>query len=219
MRKQVRETGYVPSEAMHQLLLSNSEGAATHASSALGGTLGGALDGRGAGTRRADGREHGKVRLPHMLHNVGVWGARLSTFGSTVRSMATSTRKHYDLRPTAGDALPRHVLDMVIFHEAVLHHAAGGGTLLRGWPHGPVNVPFWGENCGAAAYFCRSLGTAAAVVELRRRVLDHSTDNGYLPAINRSAERPRCDMGDFLGALEAQAFFAHKVGCGRTIRC
>ena len=44
-----------------------------------------------------------------------------------------------------------------------------------------------------------------------RRVLDHSTENGYLPAINRSAERPRYDMGDFLGALEAQAFFAHKV--------
>ena len=91
--------------------------------------------------------------------------------------------------------------------------------LVRGWPHGPVNLPFWGENCRAAAYFCRALGSAAAVGALREAVLTHSLRNGYLPAINRSGERLRCDMGDFLGAMGTRHFFAHKLGCGHSFRC
>ena len=112
--------------------------------------------------------------------------------------------------------MPRHVLDMVIFHEVVLHHK---GPVVRGWPHGPVNLPFWGENCRAAAYFCRSLGSAAAVDDLRAEIWRHSVGNGFVPAINRTGQRPRCDMGDFLGAMATRHFFAHKLGCGRSIRC
>ena len=84
--------------------------------------------------------------------------------------------------------LPLHVLDMVIFHELVLHHR---GPVVRGWPHGPVNLPFWAEHCRMANYFCRSLGSAEAVTRLRRDVWAHTVSNGYTPAINRSGQRPR----------------------------
>jgi hypothetical protein len=80
------------------------------------------------------------------------------------------------------------------------------------------------QNCNAAAYFCRSLGATkeeakAAVAKLRNEVWSHAVSNGFEPAINRSAERLRCDMGDFLGAMSTRHFFAHTFGCGRTIRC
>ena len=34
-----------------------------------------------------------------------------------------------------------------------------------------------------------------------RAVWRHSLANGFVPAINRTAERRRCDMGDFLNAM------------------
>lgn len=114
--------------------------------------------------------------------------------------------------------MPRHVLDMVIFHERVLQHT---GPVVRGWPHGPVNIPFWADHCRSANFFCRTLGKqgAAAVQQMREAVMYHSESNGYTPAINRSSEALRCGMGDFLGAMGTRHYFAHKVGCGRTVRC
>ena len=59
-----------------------------------------------------------------------------------------------------------------------------------------------------------------AVRALRNRVAAHSVDNGFTPAVNRSAlQPPRCDMGDFLGAMSMSHFFAHKLGCGSNTRC
>ena len=202
MLKQIRETGFTSSEELHSLL--HPPRRTTH-----------------------------DANLPMVLHNVGIFGGRLGVFERALRELAARTRAHYDASdhdgigrrsasglPPAG-MMPRHVLDMVIFHELALHH---DGPIVRGWPHGPLNLPFWGENCLAAAYFCRQLGEtnrerANAVAVLRKAVLGHSLANGFVPAINRTAERPRCDMGDFLSAMSARHYFAHKVGCGHTIRC
>ena len=201
MLKQIRETGFVPSAQLSTLL-------------------------------HPPRRTEADANLPKVLHNVGIFGGRLGIFEGALQELSARTRAHYDAADHDGIgrsgasgraswAMPRHVLDMVIFHELVLHHR---GPIVRGWPHGPLNLPFWGENCRAAAYFCRQLGAtnperAAGVSVLRKAVLAHSLANGYTPSINRTAERPRCDMGDFLASMSTRHFFAHKVGCGRTVRC
>ena len=213
MLKQIRETGFLPSPALRQLL-------------------------------HPKGRSADEALLPTVLHNVGIFGGRLGAFEGYLSELAKRTRAHYDAPDHDGvlrrarvashperaasllaaprSSMPRHVLDMVIFHELVLHHTAG--PVVRGWPHGPINLPFWGENCRAASYFCRSLGEtnperAVGVTRLREATWSHAVSNGYFPAINRSGQKPRCDMGDFLAAATSRHFFAHKLGCGRTVRC
>ena len=51
--------------------------------------------------------------------------------------------------------------------------------IVRGWPFGPVNVPFWGETCRAHGSFCKQggFGSAEALRALRRAVLAHSLRN------------------------------------------
>jgi hypothetical protein len=155
--------------------------------------------------------------LPRIVSNCGIFGARSGLFWKTVRALAASTLAHYDV--TATETLPLNVIDMVMVNDLLATHV---GPVVRGWPFGPVNVPFWGESCASSSTFCKNGGyvrNSLALAGLRRTVLDHSVRHGFLPAPNLSHETGPCTIKDMLAEMQTRMFFAHKLGCGKTIRC
>ena len=158
-------------------------------------------------------------------HNVGIIGAQFAYLRRFVRKLAERTQVHYDadthatLNASSGDwVLPQHVVDMVAVQEVLALHR---GPVVRGWPFGPVNVPFWGETCRTSGTFCKNGGfrNRKALVALRDGVMEHSLRHGFVPTPNRTADLAKCDDRDMLSTMQTRMFFAHKLGCGNTIRC
>ncbi len=180
--------------------------------------------------------------VPSIVHNCGIWGARYPTFIKLARELAVRTQRHYDTM--VGDALPTNVIDMLLVNEMAIRYSEG--PIVRGWPFGSVNVPFWGEVCGAARYWCK-LTNGAGVKALRQAINEHSLRNGFGQApfngsrprrLYSASSQPRsrakyfsrhgalretehapCDVKDMLAAMQTRMFFAHKLGCGKSIRC
>ena len=75
---------------------------------------------------------------------------------------------------------------------------------MRGWPLGPLNLPFAGETCRADVLYCAHFDAAPVRGEDEdEAALRHAT----------------CDGRTFMAAMQDSFFFAHKVGCGRRLRC
>jgi hypothetical protein len=89
------------------------------------------------------------------------------------------------------------VLDMLLFNDLVLQHT---GSVVRGWPFGPVNTPMMGQLCGAQAAFC----------ERRRRREARAAHTG---------EMQECDDRTMLAEMLPRMLFAHKLGCGNRLPC
>ena len=60
---------------------------------------------------------------------------------------------------------------------------------------------------------------SAALAERRDFVMQHSVRHGFLPTPNLSGSDRSCSDRDMLADMQTRFYFAHKVGCGHTIRC
>lgn len=159
---------------------------------------------------------------PQIILNCAVVGGRFaSVFAPLIRTLADRTREHYERQALPHGALPPNVIDMALVNDVIAQWSPA--RVVRGWPFGPVNAPFWGEVCRSEGHFCSVGGyrhNPMALADLRRRIHEHSRTNGYLPAPNVTAfaHRP-CGVRDMLADMQTRMYFAHKLGCGRSIRC
>ena len=103
---------------------------------------------------------------------------------------------------------------MLVFNQAVLAWRAKGGQLVRGWPFGPVNMPFSGDTCLAHTLFCPYFDQALPGEQGEQGVSGSDDDGSAL----RSAT---CDVRRLLLAMQTsgQFAFAHKLGCGYKLQC
>ena len=84
----------------------------------------------------------------------------------------------------------RYVVDSVLLNDLLLSDAHEG-PIVGGFPRGPVNLPMFGDTC------------------VRPRFNDFCL----------AARFRTCRARHLLAAMEPNYFFAHKLDCGKTLRC
>ena len=77
------------------------------------------------------------------LWNVGIVGGARGVLRRALGALAARVETHY-----ASAARHRHgVVDMLVFNEVVLRHAAANRSVVGGYPCGGVNLPMFGNMC------------------------------------------------------------------------
>lgn len=198
LRHQLHVTGYTASPALRRHIQLND-------------TMDDALAGCGP---LAIGRAARRCVLPHLMHNVGLFGGSYARiFAPALARMVHLTHAHYEERARDGRVLPDTyngaVVDMLAFNQIAVEWRAQhrGAPLVRGWPFGPLNLPFAGELCRAHELYCAHFERGAAA--------EHEGEDEDDAALRHAT----CDGRTFLAAMQDRFFFAHKVGCGRRLRC
>lgn len=146
--------------------------------------------------------------VPSIAHNVGIVGGRFQrVFLPLLNDMISRTRFHYSKPVDEGGGGRKgrgahEVVDMLVLNEIALSRTK---PLERGWPHGRVNMPMWGNTCDSFAYFCRAT---------REHLFEVSRGGGA-----EKAEQGVCGNKDMLAAQQASFVFTHKLGCGQRLTC
>ena len=124
------------------------------------------------------------------LYNCGIVGGAGRLFDAFVAEMTHRVHAHY-AELAARSLPPRMVVDMLALNELALSLQRRGGSLVTGWPHGPVNLPMFGNMCYQNPCYNRSFALHKAPLCGKLVLRDMTTTH----------------------------YFRHKLGCENKIPC